>query len=33
MRPFDVEFYGTGIKRLTQRWKKCVDNGGDFVEK
>ena len=22
----------TGIQRLTQRWKKCVDNEGDFVK-
>jgi hypothetical protein len=26
------QFYATGILRLTQRWKKCADNDGDFVE-
>jgi histone-lysine N-methyltransferase SETMAR len=33
LRRFSKEFYATGIQRLTQRWKKCVDNEGDFVEK
>jgi len=32
LRRFSKEFYSTGIQRLMQRWKKCVDNGG-FVEK
>ena len=32
LQRFNKEFYSTGIQRLTQRWKKCVDNGG-FVEK
>jgi hypothetical protein len=26
------EFYNTSIQRLTQRWKKCVENDEDFVE-
>jgi histone-lysine N-methyltransferase SETMAR len=26
------EFYNTGIQHLTQRWQKCVENEGDFVE-
>ena len=25
LRLFSKEFYATGIQRLTQRWKKCVD--------
>jgi histone-lysine N-methyltransferase SETMAR len=33
LRRFSKEFYTTGIQRLTQRWKKFVDNEGDFVEK
>jgi histone-lysine N-methyltransferase SETMAR len=33
LRRFSNEFYATGIQRLTQRWKKCVENEGDFVEK
>jgi hypothetical protein len=32
-RHFNSEFYTTGIQRLTQRPKKFIDNGGDFVEK
>jgi histone-lysine N-methyltransferase SETMAR len=32
LRRFSKEFDATGIQCLTQRWKKCVDNG-DFVEK
>jgi hypothetical protein len=27
------EFYNTGIQRLTQRWKKCFENDGDYAEK
>jgi hypothetical protein len=26
-------FYNTGAQRLTQRWQKCVENGGDMEEK
>jgi histone-lysine N-methyltransferase SETMAR len=33
LRRFSKELYATGIQRLTQRWKKCVHNEGDFVEK
>jgi hypothetical protein len=29
---FSKDFYVIGIKHLTQRWKKYVDNG-DFVKK
>jgi hypothetical protein len=32
LRRFSKELYTTGIQRLTQRWRKCVDNEGDFVE-
>jgi histone-lysine N-methyltransferase SETMAR len=27
------EFYNIGVQRLTQRWQKCVETDGDFVEK
>jgi len=33
LRHFSIEIYTTDIQRLTQRFKKCVDNGGDSVEK
>jgi histone-lysine N-methyltransferase SETMAR len=33
IRRFGKDFYATGIQPLTRRWKKCVDNGEDFVEK
>jgi histone-lysine N-methyltransferase SETMAR len=33
LRSRDREFYNTGIQHLTQRWRKCVENDGDFVEK
>jgi len=26
-------FYITGIEKLGQRYKLCIDKGGDFVEK
>jgi hypothetical protein len=32
-RRFTTEFYASGIRCLMQRWKNCVDNQGDFVEK
>jgi hypothetical protein len=32
LRRFSKELYTTGIQRLTQRYKKCVDNEGDFVK-
>jgi hypothetical protein len=28
-----AEFFATDVQRLTQSWKKCVDNEGNFVEK
>jgi hypothetical protein len=35
LRRFRKGIYATGIQRLTQRWKKCVDSEEDFdfVEK
>jgi hypothetical protein len=30
---FNKEFKAAGIEHLTQRWKICVDNEDDFVEK
>jgi hypothetical protein len=32
LRRFSKELYATGLQRLTQRTKKCVDHG-EFVEK
>ena len=29
----EENFYATGIQALQQRWKKCVDRRGDYVEK
>jgi hypothetical protein len=29
----DSDFYGTGIQRVVERWNKCIECGGDFVEK
>ena len=26
-------FFSEGIKKLVQRWKKCVETQGDYVEK
>ena len=26
-------FYSEGIKKLVQRWKKCIEKQGDYVEK
>jgi histone-lysine N-methyltransferase SETMAR len=26
-------FYNTGIKKLPIRWQKCVEKGGNYVEK
>ena len=27
------DFYRRGIQGLLHRWKKCIQNGGDYVEK
>jgi len=29
----DERFYKTGIQKLQKRWNKCIDVGGDYVEK
>jgi histone-lysine N-methyltransferase SETMAR len=29
----DSNFYGAGIQRLVECWRKCIERGGDFVEK
>ena len=26
-------FFSEGIKKLVQRWKKCIEKQGDYVEK
>ena len=26
-------FYGEGIQKLVQRYDKCINNGGNYVEK
>lgn len=31
LRHFNKEFNATGIERLTQRWKTCINSEGDFV--
>jgi histone-lysine N-methyltransferase SETMAR len=28
-----VEFFRDGFEKLVHRWQKCVENGGDYVEK
>jgi hypothetical protein len=33
LRRVSKEFHTTGLQRPTQRWEKCVENEGDFVEK
>jgi hypothetical protein len=30
---YGKDFYSTCKERLTQRWKNCVENEGEFVEK
>jgi hypothetical protein len=27
------DFYGAGIQRLVERWRKCIKHGGYFEEK
>ena len=27
------EFYQRSIQALVHRWKKCIENGGDYAEK
>jgi len=26
-------FYFTGVEKLRQRYKMCIDKGGDYIEK
>ena len=33
LRTAGTEFYRTGIFKLPERWKKCVQRSGDYVEK
>ena len=28
-----IFFFSEGIKKLVQRWKKCIEKQGDYVEK
>jgi hypothetical protein len=28
-----AEFYNSGISKLVVRWDKCLNRGGDYVEK
>ena len=28
-----IFFFSKGIKKLVQRWKKCTEKQGDYVEK
>jgi hypothetical protein len=28
-----AEFYNSGISQLVVRWDKCLNRGGDYVEK
>jgi histone-lysine N-methyltransferase SETMAR len=28
-----TEFYGRGIFKILQRWQRCIDRDGDFIEK
>jgi hypothetical protein len=31
--PQPAEFYNSGISKLVVRWDKCLNRGGDYVEK
>jgi len=28
-----ADFYERGMQALVHRWRKCIANGGDYVEK
>ena len=28
-----ADFYESGMQALVYRWRKCIANGGDYVEK
>jgi hypothetical protein len=32
-RAQSAEFYNSGISKLLMRWNKCLNRGGDYVEK
>jgi hypothetical protein len=32
-RTQDTDFYRQGFFKLVKRWDKCIDVGGDYVEK
>ena len=31
MKKHSVEFFSNGFEELVLRWRKCVENGGDYV--
>jgi hypothetical protein len=33
LRGVGTDFYSKGIFNILQRWEKCIDRDGDFVEK
>jgi transposase len=33
LRGAGTDFYSRGIFKILQRWQKCIDRDGDFVEK
>jgi hypothetical protein len=33
LRCFSKEFHATGAQHLAWKWKECVDNEGDLLEK
>ncbi|UYV61784.1 hypothetical protein LAZ67_1006537 [Cordylochernes scorpioides] len=33
LRRQDTAWYNSGIKKLLQRYQKCLDRNGDYVEK
>ena len=33
LKSLDVDFFREGVFSLIQRWTKCIQRGGDYVEK
>jgi hypothetical protein len=33
MKKHSVEFFRDGFEKLVHYWQKCMENGGDYVEK
>ena len=33
LRAADKDFYAAGFSRLVERWKRCIELQGDYVEK